>query len=54
MKTEARFLLAVFLMLLVLVATNSLFPPVVPEGADLLGDSVAAAVEAERGESETD
>lgn len=45
MKTEARFLIAVVLMLIVLVGTNRLFPPVVPEGADLLGDSVAAEVE---------
>ena len=45
MKTEARFLIAVMLMLIVLVGTNRLFPPVVPEGADLLGDSVAAEVE---------
>lgn len=44
MKTEARFLLAVLLMLAVLVATNRLFPPAIPE-AELSGDSVAAAVE---------
>jgi YidC/Oxa1 family membrane protein insertase len=42
MKTEARFLLAVLLMLLVLVGTNRLFPPVIPEGAELLGDSTAS------------
>jgi YidC/Oxa1 family membrane protein insertase len=37
MKTEARFLLAVVLMLAVLIGTNQLFPPAVPEtepGAD--------------------
>ena len=31
MKTEARFLIAVFLMLIVLVGTNRLFPPIEPE-----------------------
>jgi YidC/Oxa1 family membrane protein insertase len=31
MKTEVRFLLAIGLMLLVLVGTNKLFPPIVPE-----------------------
>ncbi|MGY8776562.1 MAG: hypothetical protein ACKVIN_00425, partial [Longimicrobiales bacterium] len=40
MKTEARFLLAVLMMLGVLVGTNRMFPPVVPEGTELLGDSV--------------
>ena len=39
MKTEVRFLLAILLMLGVLVGTNLLFPPVVPEGA-LLPDSL--------------
>lgn len=34
MKTEARFLLAVVLMLGVLVGTNWLFPPIVPEGQE--------------------
>ncbi|MEM7417434.1 MAG: membrane protein insertase YidC [Gemmatimonadota bacterium] len=38
MKTEARFLLAVMLMLGVLVGTNRLFPPVVP---DVVPDSLA-------------
>jgi YidC/Oxa1 family membrane protein insertase len=38
MKTEVRFLLAIFLMLGVLVGTNLLFPPIVPEEA-LLPDS---------------
>jgi YidC/Oxa1 family membrane protein insertase len=32
MKTELRFALAVFLMLVVLIGTNRLFPPVQPEG----------------------
>ena len=41
MRTEARFALAVFLMLIVLVGTNRLFPPIVPEDA-LSGDSVSA------------
>lgn len=31
MRTEARFALAVFLMLVVLVGTNKMFPPLVPE-----------------------
>ena len=39
MRTEVRFLLAIFLMLGVLVGTNLLFPPVVPEEA-LLPDSL--------------
>jgi hypothetical protein len=43
MKTEARFLLAVLMMLGVLVGTNRMFPPVVPEGTELLGDSVPVA-----------
>ena len=42
MKTEARFLLAVLLMLGVLVGTNFLFPPVVPESGEAFGDSVGA------------
>lgn len=50
MKTEARFLLAVFMMLLVLVGTNRLFPPIVPEGAGLMGDSATAALEGEDAE----
>jgi YidC/Oxa1 family membrane protein insertase len=40
MKTEARFLLAVVLMLLVLIGTNRLFPPVVPEDLGTTTDSV--------------
>ena len=40
MRTEARFLLAVFLMLAVLVGTNRLFPPIIPEEG-LLPDSLA-------------
>ena len=40
MRTEARFLLAVLMMLGVLIGTNRFFPPVVPEGTELLGDSV--------------
>lgn len=43
MKTEARFLLAVLMMLGILVGTNRMFPPVVPEGTELLGDSVPVA-----------
>jgi YidC/Oxa1 family membrane protein insertase len=49
MKTEARFLLAVLLMLGVLVATNRLFPPTIPEDPGLLGDSVGAGVEGSAG-----
>lgn len=41
MRTEARFLIAVVLMLAVLVGTNRLFPPVVPEDAEVVGDTVA-------------
>lgn len=41
MKTEARFLLAVVLMLGVLVGTNRMFPPVVPDETELVGDSTA-------------
>ncbi len=43
MKTEARFLLAVILMLAVLVGTNRLFPPVVPEDVGAVADSTAEA-----------
>jgi YidC/Oxa1 family membrane protein insertase len=43
MKTEARFLLAVVLMLGVLVGTNRLFPPTVPEVVESLEDSTVAA-----------
>ena len=39
MKTEARFLIAVFLMLIVLVGTNRLFPPIVPD-EEFLRDSL--------------
>lgn len=39
MKTEARFLLAIFLMLVILVGTNVLFPPVLPEEV-LVPDSI--------------
>ncbi|MDH3270858.1 MAG: membrane protein insertase YidC [Gemmatimonadota bacterium] len=45
MKTEARFLLAVVLMLGVLIGTNRLFPPIPTPEADVLGDSVGTAVE---------
>ncbi len=41
MKTESRFLLAVLLMLGVLIGTNRLFPPIIPEGGELV-DSTAA------------
>ncbi|HSG07466.1 MAG TPA: membrane protein insertase YidC [Longimicrobiales bacterium] len=44
MKTEVRFMLAIGLMLLVLVGTNLIFPPVVPDEA-LQPDSVATEVE---------
>ena len=44
MRTEVRFLLAVGLMFLVLIGTNILFPPVVPE-AELASDSAATEVE---------
>ena len=47
MKTEVRFLLAVFMMLGVLVGTNRMFPPVVPSGgAGPSGDSLASGVAA--------
>src|SRR5690606_11462221 len=52
MRTEIRFLLAILLMLGVLVGTNLLFPPVVPEveeGMEPTADSVTGAP----GESET-
>jgi YidC/Oxa1 family membrane protein insertase len=42
MKTEARFLVAVVLMLGVLVGTNRLFPPVIPELTEEAGDSTDA------------
>jgi len=41
MRTEARFLLAVGLMLAVLIGTNRLFPPVVPKGAGAGAESSA-------------
>jgi YidC/Oxa1 family membrane protein insertase len=44
MKTEVRFLLAIALMLVVLVGTNLLFPPVPQEEAQLPADTAAAAV----------
>lgn len=47
MKTEARFLLAVVLMLGVLVGTNYLFPPIVPETQEAVADSATAEVPAE-------
>jgi len=43
MRTELRFLLAVGLMFLVLIGTNLLFPPIVPE-TETAADSAAAAV----------
>ena len=46
MNTEARFLLAILLMLVVLVGTNILFPPVMPEEL-LAPDSVAGAAAGE-------
>jgi YidC/Oxa1 family membrane protein insertase len=45
MKTEVRFLLAVVLMLVVLIGTNRLFPPVVPEDAGLPVDSAISEVD---------
>ena len=44
MKTEARFLLAVILMLAVLVGTNRMFPPVIPEATEFT-DSTATGTE---------
>lgn len=46
MSTEIRFLFAILLMLLVIVGTNRIFPPAVPEEG-LLPDSVGAAVSEE-------
>jgi YidC/Oxa1 family membrane protein insertase len=43
MKTEVRFLLAIALMLLVLVGTNLLFPPVRPDEGVMPADSLPAA-----------
>ncbi len=51
MKTEVRFLLAIFLMLGVLVGTNLLFPPVPVE--ELSSDSLGATLTAEEGASST-
>ena len=54
MKTEVRFLLAIFLMLGVLVGTNLLFPPIVPEGVvppDSLGAPGRGGPTAEPGPS---
>ncbi|MBT8489399.1 MAG: membrane protein insertase YidC [Gemmatimonadetes bacterium] len=45
MKTEARFLIAIVLMLAVLVGTNRLFPPVVPEDVGPVADSTAEQTE---------
>ena len=42
MRTEIRFLLAILLMLGVLIGTNLLFPPIVPEEGAPTADSVAA------------
>jgi YidC/Oxa1 family membrane protein insertase len=56
MKTEVRFLLAIFLMLGVLVGTNLIFPPMVPD-AVLLTDSLGAVpsgVATDRGSSAVD
>ena len=41
MRTEARFAIAIFLMLVVLIGTNRLFPPIVPE-EELLPEDVPA------------
>jgi YidC/Oxa1 family membrane protein insertase len=49
MKTELRFALAVFLMLVVLIGTNRLFPPVQPEEGVMPGEAGAdTAAEVER------
>jgi YidC/Oxa1 family membrane protein insertase len=45
MKTEVRFLLAVFMMLAVLLGTNRLFPPVIPDAQPQPGDSSAVSVD---------
>jgi YidC/Oxa1 family membrane protein insertase len=45
MRTEIRFLLAILLMLGVLVGTNLLFPPIVPEEGAPSADSVAGPVD---------
>ncbi len=50
MNQEARFLLAITLMILVLVGTNLLFPPIPPEELDpSLADSVTSGETAEAG-----
>jgi YidC/Oxa1 family membrane protein insertase len=47
MRTEFRFLIAVGLMLVVLVGTNILFPPVQPEPGAPAADSLGVAVESQ-------
>ena len=42
MKTEARFLIAVVLMLGVLVGTNWLFPPIVPDATEVETEGASA------------
>ena len=49
MNTEARFLLAIVLMLAVLIGTNRLFPPVVPEEPATATDTVGGEVTDEPG-----
>ena len=53
MKTELRFLLAVVMMFIVLIGTNFLFPPVVPEEAVLpegaTGDSTETVTAVDSG-----
>lgn len=51
MRTEARFLIAVVLMLAVLVGTNRLFPPVIPEETALATDSIAGETETGGGDT---
>jgi YidC/Oxa1 family membrane protein insertase len=51
MNTEARFLLAIGLMLVVLVGTNLLFPPIPPE-EPLPADSVAPLAQVDTGSAE--
>lgn len=45
MRTEIRFLLAILLMVGVLIGTNLLFPPIIPEEGAPAADSVAGAVD---------
>ncbi|MGD8279680.1 MAG: membrane protein insertase YidC [Gemmatimonadota bacterium] len=54
MRTELRFLLAVGLMFVVLIGTNMLFPPVVPEGENLADSTATAPVEASTDTAATD